>query len=319
MLQDALPLARHQVNRDAAARADETLVPRLRASESTRVLPVHAGTVLRAQQVDGSDVALAWLSPAEVPDAITWLYLAPGTLAAVLSPEQAFALQPEELRWAGLRALSPALTDEDNAFAVEALAVANWHDSHRFCPRCGAPAETIKSGWVLRCTVENSEIYPRTDAAVIVRITDADDRLLLGSNVAWENNRFSLLAGFVDPGESLEAAVVREVFEESGMRIVDPQYVGSQPWPFPASLMLGFEAKLAPDQAPHETMPDGEEIVELRWFSRDDVRTAGTNVLLPGPISIAGAMIREWLDADADADSSAGSQPSSDTHDSASS
>lgn len=298
MLNDALPLARHVLNRDASARADESLLARLRASNATRVLAVHAGTILRAQQRDGSEPAIAWLNPFEVPDAAIWLFLAPNTLAAVLTTEQAEQLEPEALRWAGLRSLATELTDEDNAYAVEAVALANWHESHGFCPRCGAATEVIKSGWVRRCPVENSELFPRTDAAVIVRITDSDDRLLLGSNVAWEKNRYSLLAGFVDPGESLEAAVVREVFEESGVRIVEPRYLGSQPWPFPASLMVGFEAKLAVDQSPEATLPDGEEIIELRWFSRDDVRSAGESVLLPGPISIAGAMIREWLDAE---------------------
>lgn len=298
MLQNALPLARHLLDRDGSSRSDVALVPRLRASSSTRVMALHSGTVLRAQQVDGSAPALAWLSPLEIPDAEIWLYLGPNRLAAVLSAQQAAALQPEALRWAGIRTLAPVLSDEDNAFAIEAVAVANWHESHGFCPRCGSATEVVKSGWVRRCPAENSEVFPRTDAAVIVRITDADGRLLLGSNVAWENNRYSLLAGFVDPGESLEGAVVREVFEESGLRIVEPRYLGSQPWPFPASLMLGFEATLAADQAPHETVPDGEEIVDLRWFSREDVRAAGDSVLLPGPISIAGAMIREWLDAE---------------------
>jgi NAD+ diphosphatase len=110
----------------------------------------------------------------------------------------------------------------------------------------------------------------------------------------WGTGRFSLLAGFVEPGESLEAAVVREIFEESGMRVVDPQYLGSQPWPFPASLMIGFTARLAEDQAPADLLPDGEEIVALRWFTRQQLHDSLESVLLPGRSSIARAMIEDW-------------------------
>lgn len=306
MLIDALPLARHRLERDATARAEPGLVQRLRADADTRVLALSGGTALRALQVDGAAPALAWLGADEVPDDAGWLYLgreavagsaaARPLLAALLTPEQADALQPERLRWAGLRALAPVLDDVENALFTEAVAVANWHDSHGFCPRCGTATVMEKAGWVRRCPAENTEVFPRTDAAIIVRITDADDRILLGSNALWEQNRFSLLAGFVEPGESLEDAVLREVFEESGVRIANPRYLGSQPWPFPASLMLGFAATLAAGQAAHETIPDGEEILELRWFSRAELRAAGDDILLPGPISIAGAIIRDWLE-----------------------
>lgn len=140
----------------------------------------------------------------------------------------------------------------------------------------------------------NTEVFPRTDAAIIVGIVDADDRILLGSNAMWESNRYSLLAGFVEPGESLEAAVIREVFEESGIRVTDPVYLGSQPWPFPASLMLGFTARVDPSVSSTLT-PDGAEILDLRWFSRDELRAARGEVKLPGGTSIAHAIIEEWF------------------------
>ncbi|MEO8262746.1 MAG: NAD(+) diphosphatase, partial [Pseudolysinimonas sp.] len=135
----------------------------------------------------------------------------------------------------------------------------------------------------------------RTDAAVIVGITDADDRMLLGSNALWEANRFSLLAGFVEPGESLEAAVIREVFEESGLIVADPVYLGSQPWPFPASLMVGFRAHV-PVEHPTVGTPDGNEIIALRWFTRDEIAAAASGeIMLPGPTSIARAIIEDWF------------------------
>jgi len=137
-------------------------------------------------------------------------------------------------------------------------------------------------------------LFPRTDAAVIVLITDSEDRIVLGNNALWESHRYSLLAGFVEPGESLEAAVVREAYEESGLVIKDPVYVGSQPWPFPASLMVGFSATLD-ESASVELRPDGSEIIDLRWFSRDELVSSLDQIMLPGRTSIARAMIEDWL------------------------
>jgi NAD+ diphosphatase len=145
---------------------------------------------------------------------------------------------------------------------------------------------------VRRDPVSNTEVFPRTDAAIIVGVVDADDRILLGSNALWEKNRFSLLAGFVEPGESFEAAVIREVFEESGIRVTDPVYLGSQPWPFPASIMVGFRAIVDPALTSTLT-PDGAEILDVRWFTRDEIRD-GVDVILPGTTSIARAIIEEW-------------------------
>jgi NAD+ diphosphatase len=296
-----MPLSRSEVDRDYLARARPQLLEELRGDPATRVLPLWRGRTLLA---GGEHPSLRLLPSAAIPDAGTWLYLGrslsattaepPGTpiLAAVLADADAVALAPEE-RWASLRELGSALGDRDAGLLVEAVALANWHASHRFSPRTGEPLVAEQGGWVLRSADDTTEIFPRTDPAIIVAVVDERDRLLLGSNALWEVNRYSLLAGFVEPGESLEAAVVREVFEESGIRVVDPVYLGSQPWPFPASLMLGFRA-LADPRGPGDLVPDGTEILDLRWFTREELRE-NESLILPGPTSIARAIIDEWL------------------------
>lgn len=207
--------------------------------------------------------------------------------------ERAAADRAPEARWLNLRLVAPELGEAEAGAFTEALAVLNWHATHTHCPRCGAATLVESGGWVRRCPVEDVELFPRTDAAVIVGIVDHEDRLLLGSNALWENNRFSLLAGFVEPGESLEDAAIREIAEESGVVIDDPQYLGSQPWPFPASLMVGFLARVAEGHS-GELRPDGEEILELRWFTRAQLGDPRREVLLPGSSSIARAIIETW-------------------------
>lgn len=197
--------------------------------------------------------------------------------------------------WGDLRRLGHRLSDRDAGIFTEALAIANWHTAYGFAPRSGRATELRMSGWVRVDAETGTEFFPRTDAAIIVGVVDADDRILLGSNALWPAGRFSLLAGFVEPGESLEAAVIREVHEESGITVADPRYLGSQPWPFPASLMVGFTARVA-DGATVDTRPDGEEIVELRWWSREELArdVAAGELTLPGRTSIARAILEEW-------------------------
>ncbi len=296
-----LPLSRTLVDRDYLTRARPNVIDELRADPATRVLPVWQG---RSLVTPALPPAVRLFAPAAVPDAVTWLYLGrslftagaepTGTaiLAAVLDDDAAMLLAPESA-WLGLRELGAALGDRDAGLLVEAVALANWHASHRFSPRTGEPLIPEQGGWVLRAADDTVEVFPRTDPAVIVAVLDDEDRLLLGSNAMWQSNRYSLLAGFVEPGESLEAAVVREIFEESGIRVVDPVYLGSQPWPFPASLMVGFLAHADPS-GHGELRPDGTEILDLRWFTRDELR-ADESLILPGPTSIARAIINEWL------------------------
>jgi NAD+ diphosphatase len=292
-----LPLSRFEVDRDYLARDRPNLIDELRANPAARVLPIFDGKALLK-----SDSELALLPFGDVPDAAMLVYLGLTTTATESepggTPVVAAQLQdPGRLAdrtWANLRSVGTKLSDRDSGLLTEALGILNWHLSHAFSPRTGEPTVAEKAGWVRRDPVSNTEVFPRTDAAIIVGVTDADDRMLLGSNALWESNRFSLLAGFVEPGESLEAAVIRETFEESGMWVTNPVYLGSQPWPFPASLMLGFTAQVDLERTSTLT-PDGAEILELRWFSREELRASLGEVLLPGPTSIAHAIIEEWF------------------------
>ncbi|MGV8969338.1 MAG: NAD(+) diphosphatase [Microbacteriaceae bacterium] len=294
-----LPLSRYEVDRDYLSRDNPDLIEQLLADPHTRVLPIFQGEALLS-----SSTTLALVPPEALPAAEYYVYL--GRSLSTTSPEPvgtailaAHVLDAghlAEAEWGNLRTLGNRLSDRDAGIFTEALGIINWHQSHEFSPRTGVPTSVAKAGWVRVDPTNGSEIYPRTDAAIIAGIIDSDERLLLGSNALWESNRYSLLAGFVEPGESLEGAVIREIFEESGMRVIDPVYLGSQPWPFPASLMLGFIARLDPE-VPSELVPDGTEILDLRWFSRAELRDALPEILLPGPTSIARAIIEQWYGA----------------------
>jgi NAD+ diphosphatase len=291
-----LPLARFEVDRDYLAREQEDLFEVLLADPATRILPIFQGTALLE-----TPTSLALVPAHAVPAAELFVYL--GKSISTTSPEPvgtpivAAVLRDAghlaESEWGNLRQLGNRLSDRDAGLFAEALAIINWHDAHQFSPHSGAQTVSTKGGWVRVDPTSGAELFPRTDMAIIVGVTDSDDRILLGSNALWESNRYSLLAGFVEPGESLEAAVVREVFEESGLPVHDLEYLGSQPWPFPASLMIGFMAKV--DATVESTLsPDGNEILDLRWFSRRELAAALGEISLPGRSSIARAILEEW-------------------------
>lgn len=202
--------------------------------------------------------------------------------------------------WLPLRQLAESLNDVEVSLACEIVGLGNWHRTHQFSPRTGNPTRPSLGGWVRTDPENDSEHFPRTDPAVIVVIVNTDDdgveRVLLGNNAAWEADRYSLLAGFVEPGETLENAVIREIYEEAHVDVVNPQYLGSQPWPFPCSLMLGFSAE-APSR---EIAADEAEIASLKWFTREELRSAieHKTVRAPGLVSIAGQLLYGWLDND---------------------
>jgi len=194
--------------------------------------------------------------------------------------------------WRDLRAVGHLLDDTDAGIMTCAVGLANWHGAHRRCARCGAGTEPIQAGWARACPSCGTEHYPRTDPAVIMAVVDGADRILLGRQARWPEKRFSTLAGFVEPGESLEAAVRREVAEEAGVTVGEVVYRGSQPWPFPSSLMLGFRAQAETT----EVIVDEVELAQARWWTREELALdlATGEVLLPPAVSIARRLIEDW-------------------------
>ncbi len=212
---------------------------------------------------------------------------------AVNTPEQPTGISGT---WSDLRMIGSKLSDEDSGAMTTAVALANWHANHPVCSKCGERTEPKNSGWVRACTSCGAQHFPRTDPAVIMLVVDDEDRALLGRQRVWPEGFFSTLAGFVEPGESIEDAVRREVLEESNIRVGDVQYLGSQPWPFPCSLMLGYHAHALSTQI----KVDDEELAQAHWFSRDELVAACTagEVKLPPDVSIARRLIERWFGAE---------------------
>lgn len=241
---------------------------------------------------------LVFISSAEAPEGTKFLLgvdaddvayfgvSVPGGVSRVRSGED--DVQPVSLRQVGA-----LLSDRDAGLLTHAVALANWHDTHTHCPRDGTPTVPAPAGHLTTCPTDGSEHFPRLDPAVIMLVTDPDDRCLLARNALWPKGRMSVLAGFVEPGESAEHAVAREVFEETAITVGHIRYLGSQPWPMPRSLMLGFQAAAPGGQ---RITVDAEEIGEARWFTREEMLAAiGTGELAVAPTSsIARRLIEFW-------------------------
>lgn len=287
-----LALGRSAVDRAAELRTDSEWWSRTAFSSETRVLVLHNAAMLL------SDGAITYVSPAGVTThdraASELAFLGRHddiNYAVLLSPlADEHPLVDEE--WQTLRATGANLSDLDAGLATTGIALTNWHRTHTHCPRCGAPTFVTNAGWVRQCPTDGSEHYPRTDGAVIVAIVDEQDRLLLARQVVWQPGHFSIVAGFVEPGETFEDAVIREAQEEVGLTVTDVTYLGSQPWPFPASLMIGCRALATTT----EISVDGTEIEEARWYSRDELVAAceSGDLRLPSRVSIARRIIENW-------------------------
>jgi NAD+ diphosphatase len=291
------PLDRAEARRRDAAWLRERL-----ADDATRVLPlwrlaplVHASEAPR----------LAWATPAlldgrEAAPEPVFLGIADGVahFAADLSdcaePLVEFGFEGAA-HFPELRAVAGLLPPGDAAIAAQARHLLDWHARHGFCPGCGERTRPKDGGWSRRCGACSSEHFPRTDPVVIMLVLDGE-RCLLGRQPAWPRPFFSALAGFVEGGETLEEAVRREVSEEAGVEVTEVRYLASQPWPFPASLMLGCTARAVS----REITVDRSELEEAAWFTREEVRAAlavpTPRLALPPPMAIAHHLIRRWVE-----------------------
>lgn len=285
-----LPLSNPDFDRLTERRADADWLERQRRAENSRLLLFgESGPLLdtgsaspRLLRQPARELAI----PAEHPlvllgrqhDAILFAAHAPETVSGT----------PTGLREAALH-----LPADEAALAAYGHAMLHWHTMHRHCGRCGAPTRSREAGHRRECPACGRMLFPRTDPAIIVRVTSAEDAILLGRQANWEPGRYSVIAGFLEPGESAEEGVAREVFEETGVRVTDVRYRHSQPWPFPGTLMLGFSAR-AIDHA--ITLHDGE-LETARFFSRDELLAlvAEEKILLPWRLSISRYLIDEWL------------------------
>ncbi|MFJ2028986.1 NAD(+) diphosphatase [Streptosporangium sp. NPDC087985] len=304
-----LLLARSAIDRSAMLRGDAEWLKRAWADGASRVVVVDDGQALI--RWNGEQAALVLLPTAEAPEGERYLlgvdaegvvyFAVSAPLAGVahggsssrgVTPLTPSALRERQPVVAGLRQVGSLLGDLDAGLLVYAVALEAWHSSHEFCPRCGSRTEVRAGGHVRVCPNDGSQHFPRVDPAVIMLVHDEEDRCLLARGPQWPEGRLSVLAGFVEPGESLEHAVAREVVEEVGVHVTDPRYLGSQPWPFPRSLMLGFFARATST----EFVLDPEEIAEARWFSRAELLAAleSGEVRLPSEVSIARRLIETW-------------------------
>jgi NAD+ diphosphatase len=318
-----LALSRGTVDRATVRRTDAAWVEQAWADPRTRVLVVHhSRTLVRSR--DGH-VELMFRSPDQAPEGTRFLLgvdgddvvyfgvsgelwgdgpersetlLARGTTPKTPESEALLAGGTipgplEDAHPASLREVGAALSDRDAGLLTHAVALANWHDTHTHCPRDGTPTVPAPAGHLTTCPVDGTDHFPRLDPAVIMLVLDPDDRCLLARNALWPERRMSVLAGFVEPGESAEHAVAREVHEETAIVVGQVRYLGSQPWPMPRSLMLGFRAVARGGQ---EIVVDKEEIAEARWFSRAELRAAidTGSVQLAPTSSIARRLIEYW-------------------------
>ena len=334
---DGLVLSRSEVDRATTFREDADWLAAAWDDPRSRVVVVHAEQALVRYTEAGAELIL--FPPAAAPDGIRFLLgtdagaVAYFGVAVLDGPRPALpGTEPPDppeppgspgsgspgrgsagpgsagrvpaagtTRWTGLRQVGALLSARDAGLMTHAVALANWHAEAGYCPRCGAATEPVTAGSSRRCVNDGSEQFPRSDPAVIMLVTDPDDRALLGRNAQWPPGRVSILAGFVEAGESAEQAVAREVLEETGLVVSQIRYVGSQPWPMPHSLMLGFRAHADGGQ---QIKVDTNEIAEANWYSRTGLRDAVERgeIKLPPPVSIAHQIIASWYGAELAAD-----------------
>lgn len=287
-----LPLARAVLDASTPERARPELIEELLADAGTRLLHVSPDGRIAAE---ANGLTIRPSEPGSETGR-TAVFLGRPLRGSLLDGDAYVLLIGEPidgLNYRGVRETTLALSEPERGLAVAASAIANWHRFYPHCGGCGSLTVVGHSGWVRICPECHTEHYPRTDSAVIMTIRDADDRVFLAHAAHFPAKRYSLLAGYLEPGESLESAVVRETFEEAGLRVTRVEYRGSQSWPFPRSLMLSFDAWVEGTPQP---VVDGEEITDARFYSRVELAQAveSGDLLLPGEGSAARAMLEDW-------------------------
>jgi NAD+ diphosphatase len=296
----------HGFDRAAHRREDEAWL--MQAWGEARILLITSKSEARVK-----DGALHYAGSDEVPIGATWRFLGQVDGVPYFCATVAEATAAELGEWATLRDLGAGIDELDGAMLAAAIGLEQWHRRHRRCAVCGEITQESLAGWTRTCENDGSTHFPRTDPAVIMIVTTgsgADARCLLGRSEGWPEGRFSTLAGFVEPGESLEATVAREVAEESGVQVDDIRYLASQPWPFPSSLMIGFAARVVGDDT---ITVDGAELLEAGWFTRDEVKRAAERTDSGAPaqegdvlqyisprLSISRWLLDEWLEGRVD-------------------
>ena len=288
-----LPLARFEVNRNAAMRMNPNWLDEVWHQDSTRVVVIHQEKIPVTDELSLILVKPDFLnldSKSVKENTCLLGVTSEHTYVAYFSSEDNL----NEASWVSLRAVGAQLSSLEVGLATTATALNAWHSSHQYCPKCGSVTELTSAGWSRTCHADKSEHYPRTEPAMIVAVHDENNRILLGRRKEWPDSWFSTLAGFIEAGESAEACVIREVQEESGIE-VDPkslEYLGSQPWPFPASLMLGYRAKAITTGL----VNDEDELAEVKWFSHDEFAQACElkTLQLPNKTTIAWHLIADW-------------------------
>ena len=292
-----LALSRSGVDRATQRRENTAWLAEAWADPRSKVLVVRDGQALVATR-DGQ-LSLVFVSPAEAPEGTKFLLGVDADGVAYFGVSGALDEQPgnrseyPDAKPMALRQAGALLSDRDAGLLTHAVALAYWHATHTHCPICGTETVPAPAGHLTTCPKDGTQHFPRLDPAVIMLVLDPEDRLLLARNTLWPPGRMSVVAGFVEPGESAEHAVAREVYEETSIVVSQVRYLGSQPWPMPRSLMLGYEAKAAGGQ---QIAVDEDEIGEARWFSRAELRTAievGELGIAPSS-SIARRLIEYW-------------------------
>ena len=296
-----LALSRSGVDRATQRRADAEWIEAAWADPRSRVLVLHRAQAL-ARAVDDR-FELVFVGPADAPEGDRFFLgldadeVAYFGVSSTVEGDARDRSGQSDVQLTSLRQAGAMLSDRDAGLFTHAVALANWHETHTHCPQCGAATVLAPAGHLTVCPVDGTEQFPRVDPAVIMLVIDSDDRLLLARNATWPKGRMSVVAGFVEPGESAEHAVAREVFEETAITVGQVRYLGSQPWPMPRSLMLGFVARAASGQ---QIEVDADEIGEARWFSRAELRAAidGGELGIAPSSSIARRLIEFWYGAE---------------------